>query len=168
MSAPLRTSEKWLRLGTGAVLAVLVVLLLAPAVFAVILSFSNDAVIAFPPQTWGVQNYRNLLDSPEWLSALWLSVRLALVSAFIAVAVGITALMAIHRSRLPLRSWLEQAGLISLIIPVSAYAVAMYAVFSQYRLLGQLHRHRHRGRGPRPAAGPARRRGSAARRASRP
>jgi ABC-type spermidine/putrescine transport system permease subunit II len=48
-------------------------------------------------------------------------------------------LMAIHRTRLPLRGWLEQAGLVSLMIPSSAYAVAMYAAFARYGLLGTFH-----------------------------
>jgi ABC-type spermidine/putrescine transport system permease subunit II len=139
MSAPKRTSERLLSFAGGAVVTIAVVLVLSPVVLTLVLSVSNDPAIAFPPQTWGVERYRRLAESPAWLEPLWLSIRLAAVSAVVSVTVGVLTLMAIHRTRLPLRQALEQASLVSLAIPASAYAVAMYAVFAQYGLLGSFH-----------------------------
>ncbi|GLU49090.1 ABC transporter permease [Nocardiopsis ansamitocini] len=136
MSAPRRAGEKLFAACGAVITGTIVVLVLAPVVLTVLLSFSNDAAIQFPPQSWGVQRYLDLAASTKWLTALWLSVRLALTSATIAFVLGVGALLAIHRTRLPLRSWLEQAGIVSLLIPMSAYSVAMYSVFSQLGLLG--------------------------------
>lgn len=139
MSAPRKSSERVLSFGGGLTVAIVAVLVLSPVVLTVVLSVSNDPAISFPPKTWGFDRYTRLLDSPEWLDPLWLSVRLATVSAVVAVLVGVLALMAIHRSRLPFGQVLEGATLVSLAIPASAYAVAMYAVFAQYGLLGTFH-----------------------------
>ncbi|GAB2449753.1 ABC transporter permease [Nocardioides hungaricus] len=139
MSSPQRMSERALSLTGGIVVAAAVVLVLSPVVLTVVLSFSDDPAISFPPQSWGVERYTRLAGSEEWLQPLWLSVRLAAVSAVATVAVGAALLVAVHRTRLPLRGVLEQASLVSLAIPSSAYAVAMYAAFAQYGLLGTFH-----------------------------
>lgn len=135
MRAPQKPSERVLGAVGAVVVALAVVLVLSPVVLTVVLSFSNDPAISFPPETWGLERYRRLAESPQWLDPLWLSLRLAAVSAVASVVVGGLALLAIHRTRLPLRQVLEQASLVSLAIPASAYAVAMYAVFSRYGLL---------------------------------
>lgn len=139
MSAPQRVSERLLGLAAGLVITVATLLVFSPIVLTLVLSVSNDPAIAFPPQTWGFRRYAALLDSPDWLAAVWLSVRLAGASALCTVLVGVLTLLAIHRTRLPFRAVLEQASLVSLTVPVSAYAVAMYAVFVRYGLLGTFH-----------------------------
>lgn len=139
MSAPLKPSERALSIGGGVVIAITALLVLSPVVLTLVLSVSNDPAISFPPESWGVERYRRLAESPQWLDPLWLSIRLAAVSAVVSVVVGGLALLAIHRTRMPLRQVLESASLVSLAIPASAYAVAMYAVFSQYGLLNTFH-----------------------------
>jgi ABC-type spermidine/putrescine transport system permease subunit II len=136
---PLKPSERLLRVVAGTTVGVVVLLVFSPVLLTLVLSVSDDRAIAFPPRTWGLDRYARLVESPQWLEPLWLSIRLAAVSAVATVVVGVMALMAIHRSALSLRRVLEQVSAISLAIPSSAYAVAMYAVFAQYRLLGTFH-----------------------------
>ena len=119
-----------------ALLVAVIVVVLAPIVLTVVLSFSADSSIRFPPTSWGVDNYVTLATSSVWLDSLWLSVRLAAAAALIAFVVCLGALYAITRSRMPLRSWLEQASIVSIIIPITAFAVALYTVFVQFDLLG--------------------------------
>lgn len=134
-----KPSEHLVRIAGGVVVAVVSVLVLSPVVLTIVLSFSDDQAISFPPESWGVDRYVRLASSATWLTPLWLSLRLAAVSALCSVVVGVMFLMAVHRSRLPLRNALEQTSLVSLAIPSSAYAVAMYAVFAAYGLLGTFH-----------------------------
>ncbi|WP_103500375.1 MULTISPECIES: ABC transporter permease [Streptomyces] len=125
---------------TGLVLTALAVLfVMAPVVLTVVLSFANDPGFSFPPESWGVQRWRDLAGQEKWWTALWLSARLGLASSLVALVVSVLALLAVHRSRLRFGQFLEQASLITLIIPISAYAVAMYAVFARYGLLGTFH-----------------------------
>ena len=110
--------------------------LLAPAGLVAVLSFSDDSFFDFPPHAWGLHQYRTLLEDPRWGSALWLSVRIALPVALLSALVVVPTLFTIHRSRLPWRGALQVGGLTGIIIPISAYAVAMYGVFAQVGLLG--------------------------------
>lgn len=132
----LRPSERIAKVLTGILIAIVITAVLAPAVLTVVLSFSNDSAISFPPKTWGIDRYLDLFSSPEWIGALLLSIRLSLASALVALVVGVATVIAVHRSRLPFRAALEQASLISMILPVSAYAVAMFVVYSSVGLRG--------------------------------
>ncbi len=110
--------------------------LLVPAALVAVLSFSNDSYFDFPPHAWGWRQYQTLLEVPRWGSALWLSVRIAVPVALLSALVVVPTLFVIHRSRLPGRYVLQVGGLTGIIIPISAYAVAMYGMFAQIGLLG--------------------------------
>jgi ABC-type spermidine/putrescine transport system permease subunit II len=120
------------RLLVGAV----AVAMLAPAAMVVVLSFSGERFFDFPPRTWGLRQYRVLLEDPRWGEALWLSVKIAAPVALLSALVAVPTLIAVHRSKLPGRGALQIAGLTGLVLPISAYAVAMYGVFAQVGLLG--------------------------------
>lgn len=111
-------------------------LLLIPALFVAVLSFSNDAFFDFPPHSWGLRQYRTLFEDPQWGSALWLSVKIAAPVAVLSAVVVVPSLLAVHRSRLPGRYVVQFGGLTGIILPVAAYAVALYGVFVQIGLLG--------------------------------
>jgi ABC-type spermidine/putrescine transport system permease subunit II len=110
--------------------------LFVPAVLVAVLSFSDDRFFDFPPHAWGLRQYRTLLEDPRWGSALWLSVRIAVPVALLAAFVVVPTLFTIHRSRLPLRNALQVGGIAGIILPISAYAVAMYGLYAQIGLLG--------------------------------
>ncbi|HXQ00664.1 MAG TPA: ABC transporter permease [Solirubrobacteraceae bacterium] len=121
--------------GAGVVVAIVLAMLVPPAMV-VALSFSGERYFDFPPHSWGLRQYRVLLEDPRWGSALWLSVKIAVPVALLAAAVVVPALFTFHRSRLPARNALQLGGLTGLVLPVSAYAVAIYGVFVQTGLLG--------------------------------
>ncbi len=118
------------------VVALISLLMLVPAGLVAVLSFSGDSFFDFPPHSWGLRQYHTLLHDSRWGSAVWLSVKIALPVALLAALVVVPTLFAVHRSRLPLRHSLQLAGLTGIILPISAYAVALYGVFTQIGLLG--------------------------------
>jgi ABC-type spermidine/putrescine transport system permease subunit II len=128
-------SDRATRLGGGTVVTIAALLLLIPAALVVALSFSNDKYFNFPPRSWGTRQYHTLFTSPQWGDAIWLSVKIAVPAVVLSTLIAVPAVFAINRSRLPLRHALQAAGVTSLIVPLSAYAVAMYGVFVQLRLL---------------------------------
>ena len=124
------------RVAGGGMVATIVLAMLIPPAMVVALSFSGERYFDFPPHSWGLRQYRVLLEDPRWGSALWLSVKIAVPVALLAAVVVVPALFTFHRSRLPARNALQLGGLTGLVLPVSAYAVAMYGVFAQTGLLG--------------------------------
>jgi ABC-type spermidine/putrescine transport system permease subunit II len=101
-----------------------------------VLSFSGDSFYDFPPQSWGLRQYREVFGEPPWGSALRLSLEIALAVVALSAAIAVPAAFAIQRSRLPGRHALYAGGLAGLIVPITALAVALYGVFSQLGLRG--------------------------------
>ncbi|QXJ25636.1 ABC transporter permease [Actinomadura graeca] len=118
--------------------AAAVLFLGVPILCVVVLSFSNAEVLQFPPEEWGLRQYRSFFGSGTWIDAMVLSFKLATVSAAISLLIGIPAVFALHRSRLPLKGLLQAIGLSPLVIPGVAYAVALYTLFVQFRLTSNL------------------------------
>jgi putative spermidine/putrescine transport system permease protein len=120
----------------GGLVGLIAAAMLVPPALVVALSFSGERFFEFPPHSWGLRQYRVLFTDPRWGSALWLSVKIAVPVALLAVVIVVPALFTFHRSRLPARNALQLGGLTGLVLPASAYAVAMYGVFAQTGLLG--------------------------------
>jgi ABC-type spermidine/putrescine transport system permease subunit II len=118
------------------VLTAVVVFLLAPALLTVVLSLSNDLAIQFPPQSWGLRQYRTLLASPDWGEAVTLSIWLGVVVGALSVLVAVPAVFALNRTKLPGARTLEFLGIVPLLIPQTAYAIGMYIIVAGVGLLG--------------------------------
>lgn len=135
---PLRVTDRASLAATRIVTTITVAALTVPVVLIVVMSFSDDSFISFPPHSWGFSQYSTLLSSPDWLASIRLSAVTALVSTVLCVLIGVPAVVVMNRSALPGRDLLEIGGMSSLIIPVTAYAVALYGVFAQFGLLDTL------------------------------
>ena len=133
MSRVLRLTGKVLYEG---LLALVVVFMVVPTVIVVLLSFSGDKFIRFPPQSWGPRQYETLFGSDEWLAPLWRSLCLGFSSALLAVIIGFSAVMALYRTAAPGKELLQFLGLGPLLAPSVAYAAALYSLFADLRLLG--------------------------------
>jgi ABC-type spermidine/putrescine transport system permease subunit II len=113
-----------------------ILFLLVPAVVVIVLSFSNEKTMTFPPRTWGANQYQSLLGSDYWLSSIGTSFSVAIPSALLAVAVGVPAVLALERSRIKGKSVLRTLGVAPLVLPGVAYAVALYTFYIDAGLVG--------------------------------
>lgn len=121
---------------TVGMVALIVLFMLIPAAVIVGLSFSNEAHFHVPPDAWGLRQYRAVLASPYWLDAFGKSFQIATPTAALSVLVGVPAVYALHRTGLPARRVIQIVALSPLIMPIVAYAVALYAVYSRVHIVG--------------------------------
>lgn len=117
--------------------AVSVAFLLVPALAIAVMSFSNDPRVSFPPREWGFDRYIAVFTSGKWGAPTLLSTEIAIWTAIGCLLIALPLVLALRRGRFPGRGVLEGIAIAPLIIPVSAYAVGMYAVFAQLDLLGE-------------------------------
>src|SRR6516225_8380748 len=74
-------------------------LLLAPTVVVLITSFTGGQTLKFPPPTWSVRWYVELMQSGELIDAAWTSLKLATFATLACGVLGTAAALGIARSR---------------------------------------------------------------------
>ena len=113
-----------------------VIFLFVPAVVVILLAFSDSAYYELPPKGWGLRQFRMLLSRPEWILSLVSSLRIASLAVVFAVATILPLILYLRRARASRVQGLQVVLLAPLVLPQSAYAVALYIVFSKIGLLG--------------------------------
>jgi ABC-type spermidine/putrescine transport system permease subunit II len=129
-------SDRLTRAFHGAAIAVIGVFLLAPVVLVVVLSFSADPFITFPPREWGIRQYQTMVNSELWRPPIIHSLGIAVLASLLATVIAVAAVLGISRSRVPARGVLGAVALGPLLIPGVVYAIAAYQLFTELRLVG--------------------------------
>jgi len=120
----------WLRFAGIAFLGLVFLLLLAPFVVVVGASLSQSNFIHFPPSGITLKWYREVLGSGAYLSAMFLSLQIALAVTVIATLLGGAASIAIHRRVLPGSDFLSMVFMLPLMLPTIIYAVGLLTFWS--------------------------------------
>jgi putative spermidine/putrescine transport system permease protein len=116
-------------------LVLLYAFVLAPIVLVVLISFSADSFIRFPPQQWGLRWYRALLQHATFLTAFRTSLMLAAMVTLLDLAVGIPAAYAIARLRFRGRDGLFAFLTAPLLLPSIVLGLSILLAFSPLRLV---------------------------------
>ena len=128
--------------GAGRVLssfaALVYVLILAPIVVVVMLAFSADNFILFPPSGYSLRCFNQLASNGPLLTALWLSVRIAAVVTLLSLAVGVPAALALAKGRFVGKDALTGFFLAPLLLPTLITGLALLLFFSPLKLTATL------------------------------
>jgi putative spermidine/putrescine transport system permease protein len=117
------------RMGLSAAVVAIIVYLIFPVVVVVAISFSAGNFLRFPPPGFSLRWYQTILADPEWISALWVSIRVGVLSAAIATVLGVPAAFAITRYVIPGKSLLSALVLCALVTPPIVTALSTYLFF---------------------------------------
>jgi putative spermidine/putrescine transport system permease protein len=112
------------------------VLLVAPTLVVIPMSFTNQANFTFPPPGLSTRWYHNFFTDPEWYQAAILSLKVAGVVVVLATTLGTLAALALTRGsgwwRTPARALL----IAPIIVPGVVAAIGIYYVFLKWHLTG--------------------------------
>jgi ABC-type spermidine/putrescine transport system permease subunit II len=114
------------------------VVLTAPTLILIPMSFSSGKTFAFPPPGWSLKWYKKLFDDPSWLDSIVTSFKAALISAPLATVIGTAAAFGLARMGPRLRGALTAGVLAPLIVPHILVALAAYSAFLKLQLNGTL------------------------------
>lgn len=123
------------RLG-WALVALLCLLLIGPVLVVVVVSFSGDAYLRFPPTLYSLQWYERFLGDGRWLVALANSAEVAALACVLATVAGFLAAYAFARGVLPFRGLLMALILLPLIVPTIITAISLYFLSARWGLVG--------------------------------
>jgi putative spermidine/putrescine transport system permease protein len=114
----------------------LYVFLLAPILIVLPLSFSGDPYLSFPPESWGMRWYREMLRHDGIIEAFGVSVGLAAVVTAGSLAAGVPAAYALGRYRFPGRDAVLTIFTAPLLLPSIVLGLAILLAFAGWGLLG--------------------------------
>jgi len=119
------------RLVGGTLAAAGLVMLVAPSLVVVLASFTAGYALRFPPAGLSLRWYGALLfDSPEIVSAFWLSVKLAASATAIGTILGVAAALALARRRAAWARLTEAVFMSPLTIPSLALGLGILMLFN--------------------------------------
>src|ERR1700730_1828032 len=110
------------------------VLLLAPTVIVVVVSFTSGLSLRFPPPGYSLRWYGSLAESWQLQFAALDSLEIAVGAKFVSVVLGVAAALAIGRSQTRLARGLDQFFLSPLILPGLAFGLASLIFFTSIGL----------------------------------
>lgn len=122
----------------SSVVAVIYALILAPIVVVVMLAFSADNFILFPPSGYSLRWFQQLAGNRQLLTALWLSVQIAAVVTLCSLAIGVPAALALAKGRFAGKGALTSFFLAPLLLPTLITGLALLLFFSPLKLAATL------------------------------
>ena len=128
---------RWWGRGVLVVASVLILAFLAvPAFFMVPVSFTTGGFIDWPPQGFSLRWYRAYLESPQWMAATLRSLGVGVVSATLAMLIGVPAAFALARRDFAGKTGALALILSPLVIPRMIIAVALFYLYARIGLVG--------------------------------
>jgi len=106
------------------------VLLVAPTLVVVIVSFTDGFSLKFPPPGYSLRWYRELIDASQLHFAAWNSVQVALITTLLSVLLGVSGALAIARSPAASARVLDSLFMSPLVLPALAFGFAALMTFS--------------------------------------
>lgn len=104
--------------------------ILLPLFIVMSTSLTNSNFISFPPDGISTRWYADIFTDQRFLRALWVSVRLALVTCLLSTILATLAALAIERYEFPGKALLSSVLTMPLIIPMVVLAIGSLFLFS--------------------------------------
>jgi putative spermidine/putrescine transport system permease protein len=109
-----------------AINAAIVFFLLAPIAIVAVFALNPTPFISFPPVGVTLRWFQKFLANPDFINALWLSLRVAVIVLVIATVIGAAAALAIARGNLPGARLLTSFFLSPLMLPAILTGLALF------------------------------------------
>jgi len=112
-----------------ALVVLLYAFLLSPLLITIVISFSADPFLSFPPSAWGLRWYGEVARNATFGSAAWASLVIAVSVTLIGLATGVPAAYAIVRGNFPGRDAILALLTAPLLLPAIVLGLAVLLVF---------------------------------------
>lgn len=105
-------------------------LLAAPTVIVLIMSFTGGTTLKFPPESWSLRWYFALLESPDIIGPALNSLNVALGATILSLVLGTLAALSIARSTHPLARALDALFMSPMVLPTMAFGLSLFLVLN--------------------------------------
>ena len=123
------------RIGLSTAAVGVLVYLIFPVIVVVAISFSSGNFLVFPPPGFSLRWYESIAADPEWVSALWVTLKVGSLSATMATVLGVPAAFALTRYLIPAKALVSALILCALVTPPIVTALSTYLFFVPLELV---------------------------------
>ena len=120
-------------------------LLIVPSLVVIPMSFSSSQYLEFPPQEWSLRWYENYFFSwkvengfNDWMAATWTSIKVAVLTIFVAVPIGTMAAYGLVNSSSRTSKILFPIFISPMMVPIILVAIGLFYFFVQFKLVGSV------------------------------
>ena len=120
-------------------------LLIVPSLVVIPMSFSASQYLEFPPREWSLRWYENYFFSwkvengfNDWMAATWTSIKVAVLTIFVAVPIGTMAAYGLVNSSARISKILFPIFISPMMVPIILVAIGLFYFFVQFKLVGSI------------------------------
>lgn len=131
----------WLYVFSGLILFLLIV----PSLIVIPMSFSDSQYLEFPPKKFSWRWYENYFFSwkvengfNDWMAATWTSIKVAILTIFVATPIGTMAAYGLINSNAKIRSILFPIMISPMMVPVILVAIGLFYFFVQFKMVNSI------------------------------
>lgn len=131
----------WLYIFSGLILFLLIV----PSLIVIPMSFSDSQYLEFPPKSFSWRWYENYFFSwkvengfNDWMAATWTSIKVAILTIFVATPIGTMAAYGLINSNTKIRSILFPIMISPMMVPVILVAIGLFYFFVQFKMVNSI------------------------------
>jgi len=124
--------------GVMALAGAVLLLLIAPVVIIVIVSFSGAEYLKFPPPYLSLRWYERFFGVPSWRQAIFVSTQVAGLTMVLATVLGLLASLALVRGRFRGKGAIYALLLSPMIVPTIITAIGLYFFFVRIKATGSI------------------------------
>lgn len=110
------------------------VFLLAPLLIVVVISFSSNTYMSFPPEGFSLQWYLKLPAQATFMTGLQTSLITSSITTVVVILLGVPAALALHRYNVPGKAALASFFLSPLLVPSIVLALGLVLVLNPMQL----------------------------------
>ncbi len=116
------------RIGGRAVVTAILLYLALPTLIIVPMSFSSQTYLSFPPQSWSLRWYRQVVETRSWFDAAGNSLVTGASAALVATVLGTLASLALARGRVAGVGLISTIMVAPMMLPHIILAIGLYPV----------------------------------------
>ncbi len=121
----------WLYILSG----VIMVLLVAPTLIVIPMSFSASQYLEFPPSEWSTRWYDHYFGSPEWMAATATSLTAAVLTMALATPIGVLAAYGLHTSQIWIGRFVFVLLITPMMVPLILIAIGAFYIYVKMQIL---------------------------------
>lgn len=121
-------------------------LLIVPSLVVIPMSFSGSQYLEFPPKSFSLRWYEAYFFSSadtglgfnDWMGATWTSIKVAVLTIFVATPIGTMAAYGLSNSSAKVRGILFPIMISPMMVPIILVAIGLFYFFVQFKMVNSI------------------------------